>query len=70
MLMRLMSTTEYLIMPKGMKFTGSGKLGLSSIHSLCYTLVKSTTEGVKISCCSAQWANLFEINTPSVKGLQ
>ena len=28
MLMRLMSKIEYLIMPKGTKFTGSGKLGL------------------------------------------
>ena len=29
MLMRLMSKGEYLILPKGKKFTGSGKLGLS-----------------------------------------
>ena len=29
MLMRLMSKGEYLIVPKGTKFTGSGKLGLS-----------------------------------------
>ena len=29
MLMRLMSKGEYLIVPKGIKFTGSGKLGLS-----------------------------------------
>ena len=28
MLMRLMSKGEYLILPKGTKFTGSGKLGL------------------------------------------
>ena len=28
MLMRLMSKGEYLIFPKGTKFTGSGKLGL------------------------------------------
>ena len=28
MLMRLMSKGEYLIVPKGMKFKGSGKLGL------------------------------------------
>ena len=27
MLMRLMSKGEYLIVPKGMKFTGAGKLG-------------------------------------------
>ena len=31
MLMRLMSKGEYLIVPKGTKFTGSGKLGLSII---------------------------------------
>ena len=30
MLMRLMSKGEYLIVPKGTKFTGSGKLGLNS----------------------------------------
>ena len=30
MLMRLMSKGEYLIVPKGTKFTGSGKLGLTN----------------------------------------
>ena len=30
MLMRLMSNGEYLIVPKGTKFTGSGKLGLKA----------------------------------------
>ena len=29
MLMRLMSKIEYLIVPKGTKFMGSGKLGLN-----------------------------------------
>ena len=29
MLMRLMSKGEYVIVPKGTKFTGSGKLGLN-----------------------------------------
>ena len=29
MRMRLMSKGEYLIVPKGTKFTGAGKLGLS-----------------------------------------
>ena len=29
MLMRLMSKGEYVIVPKGTKFTGSGKLGLT-----------------------------------------
>ena len=32
MLMRLMSKGEYLIVPKGTKFTGSGKLGLMLLH--------------------------------------
>ena len=32
MLMRLMSKGEYVIVPKGTKFTGSGKLGLSLIY--------------------------------------
>ena len=31
MLMRLMSKGEYLIVPKGTKFTGAGKLGLSAV---------------------------------------
>ena len=30
MLMRLMSKIKYFIVPKGMKFTGSGKLGLTA----------------------------------------
>ena len=30
MLVRLMSKGEYLIVPKGTKFTGSGKLGLKA----------------------------------------
>ena len=33
MLMRLMSKGEYLIVPKGTKFTGSGKLGLNQTLS-------------------------------------
>ena len=32
MLMRLMSKGEYLIVPKGTKFTGSGKLGLKNCN--------------------------------------
>ena len=32
MLMRLMSKGEYLIVPKGTKFKGSGKLGLIIWH--------------------------------------
>ena len=31
MLMRLMSKGEYLIVPKGTKFTGAGKLGLMQV---------------------------------------
>ena len=31
MLMRLMSKGEYLIVPKGTKFKGSGKLGLITL---------------------------------------
>ena len=31
MLMRLMSKGEYLIVPRGTKFTGAGKLGLSQV---------------------------------------
>ena len=34
MLMRLMSIGEYLIGPKGTKFTGSGKLGLFIKHKI------------------------------------
>ena len=36
MLMRLMSKGEYLIVPKGTKFTGSGKLGLSIVSRTKY----------------------------------
>ena len=32
MLMRLVSKGEYLIVPKGTKFTGSGKLGLKVLR--------------------------------------
>ena len=41
MLMRLMSKIEYLIVPKGTKFMGSGKLGLIttvSLHNLYFSL--------------------------------
>ena len=34
MLMRLMSKGEYVIVPKGTKFTGSGKLGLISFKGV------------------------------------
>ena len=32
MLMRLMSKGEYVIVPKGTKFMGAGKLGLKALH--------------------------------------
>ena len=47
MLMRLMSKGEYLIVPKGTKFTGLGKLGLNyepnihnftCLHSKCHSI--------------------------------
>ena len=34
--MRLMSKTEYLIVPKGMKFMESGKLGLKVLATIPY----------------------------------
>ena len=37
MLVRLMSKGEYLIVPKGTKFTGPGKLGLK-VDLLCNSL--------------------------------
>ena len=46
MLMRLMSKGEYLIVPKGTKFRGSGKLGLkaTSQANVCNFYVKLTTK--------------------------
>ena len=40
---------------------------LKSTHPLCYMVVKSTAEGVGISCGNVHWANLFDINTPPVE---
>ena len=40
MLMRLMSKGEYLIVPKGTKFMGSGKLGLRGQKSKCVIFSK------------------------------
>ena len=40
MLMSLMSKGEYLIVPKGTKFTGAGKLGLTFNLYLTYTFDK------------------------------
>ena len=48
MLMRLMSKGEYLIVPKGTKFMGSGKLGLIFKHTFysegSHPFIKNTTE--------------------------
>ena len=38
MLMRLMSKGEYLIVPKGTKFTGSGELGLTKYSPKILTI--------------------------------
>ena len=38
MLMRLMSKGEYLIVPKGTKFTGSGKLGLKELNIVLFKI--------------------------------
>ena len=43
MLMRLMSKGEYIIVPKGTKFTGSRKLGLKTIIFLCSKIYGSST---------------------------
>ena len=43
---------------------------LKVMHPLCNTLVTSTTEGVRMSHGSVQCANLFDINTLSMEGLQ
>ena len=40
MLMRLMSKGEYVIVPKGTKFTGAGKLGLKK-NKILLTCVAS-----------------------------
>ena len=58
MLMRLMSKGEYLIIPKGTKFKGSGKLGLTLIY------LKSTFGQARFlmnnnQCCSQ--VHLFRV---------
>ena len=49
MLMRLMSKGEYVIVPKGTKFTGSGKLGLNrkeqKLCILAHQIQKSLRRG-------------------------
>ena len=46
--MRLMSKSEYLIVPKGMKFTGSGKLGLIIMKMVTITTQKKFKHSVSI----------------------
>ena len=48
MLVRLMSKGEYLIVPKGTKFTGSGKLGLLS--SQIILPVSKHSQGLPVYC--------------------
>ena len=47
MLMKLMSKGEYVIVPKGTKFTGSGKLGLTFyLQVIAHFLYKDSSESV------------------------
>ena len=48
-LMRLMSKVKYLIVPKGTKFTGSGKLGLRNIY---WNVYLNTWRYICIIICS------------------
>ena len=52
MLMRLMSKGEYLIVPKGTKFKGSGKLGLRMLllNSNCETKGKVIKKLTRKDC--------------------
>ena len=54
MLVRLMSKGEYLIVSKGTKFTGAGKLGLNLNVGVC--LCVCVWEGVwGVSVCGGVW---------------
>ena len=62
MLMRLMSKGEYLIVPKGTKFTGAGKLGLKGHWTSVTAIFSSSYRGFKIKPIpkiSADSANAF-----------
>ena len=50
MLMKLMSKSEYLIAPKGTKFMGSGKLGLSLIDAwyCCFVLEQPVSASYRL----------------------
>ena len=54
MLMRSMSKGEYVIVPKGTKFTGAGKLGLKLYNILIQTL---GSEMSTLSCYMSQCWN-------------
>ena len=60
MLMRLMSKGEYVIVLKGTKFTGSGKLGLSFE-------VQQALPCTKKFEVPQEWITPFEIHTPAVE---
>ena len=56
--MRLMSKIEYLIVPKGTKFTGSDKLGLNQCRS--HSFVVFQLPGLctcKLNNCSSVWVS-------------
>ena len=54
--MRLMSKTEYLIVPKGTKFTGSGKLGLKMSSYL------APNDGIEITTLSSLSKNTVSVS--------
>ena len=47
MLVRLMSKGEYLIVPKGTKFTGSGKSGLKALMPITFSSPRAQPEEVQ-----------------------
>ena len=67
MLMRLMSKGEYLIVPKGTKFTGSGKLGLIS-HFLLYLQNYKEFETEILDLQSEKYGLSFEIKKYTTSG--
>ena len=71
MLMRLMSIGEYLIVPKGTKFTGSGKLGLNDNYYCWLWYLVETSIQIQIN---KKWNNeeqvCNQINMCSSRTLQ
>ena len=57
--MRVMSKGEYVMVPKGTKFTGSGKLGLSVIYALKVKLV--AVPKLYISYTVEKWQSLIQV---------